>query len=484
MNMPALNMKRFLAPASLKFQLLSRTLIILACLLLGIGVLQHIVMQHYMVQNKVKTVQSQIMSVPLHIWGRVNGLEPPLLIFPDSSVAFISPDGTFRVLSNGLEAVPLPPLPSGTYAQALRTAGSREPVYQIMNISGEKLLTVLQPVRLRGNQQGLVQVTASMEEIQAGLARQLTIFLLLSLIVVIFGCIAFIPLLGRTLAPLSQVMAAVEKINTQNLNERLPEKHSQMEIKRLSKAFNAMLERLEASFKAETEAKEQMRRFVADASHELRTPLTSIHGFLEVLLRGAKNNPQQLDEALNSMHSETSRLKKLVQDLLLLARLDRQPELQLAKTSLGQLIKEMEPQLRLLAGDRNLRLEIRSNDAAVMDADKFKQVVLNLFHNAVQHTDPVRGDITIAVQKSKNQLELLVCDNGPGIPVEHLPHIFQRFYRVDTSRTRKHGGSGLGLAITKSIVDLHKGSIHAFNLQPKGGAFSVRIPMVSGKTGD
>ncbi len=211
-----------------------------------------------------------------------------------------------------------------------------------------------------------------------------------------------------------------------------------------------------------------MRRFIADASHELRTPLTSIHGFLEVLLRGAANQPEQLDKALKSMHGESERLTKLVHDLLLLSKLDRTPHVELAEGFLDTVIRDMEPQLRILAGDRKLSLQLEPNMQCRFDTDKIKQVILNLFHNAVQYTDPEKGHIQISLSGKNNGVQLTVWDNGPGISDASLPHVFDRFYRIDTSRTRKHGGAGLGLSIAKSIVDVHGGTINIPGFESDG----------------
>jgi two-component system OmpR family sensor kinase len=270
----------------------------------------------------------------------------------------------------------------------------------------------------------------------------------------------------------------VEQTDAGNLAERFPAHQGQSEIDRLAESFNRMLERLEASFEAEKEAKEQMRRFVADASHELRTPLTSIHGFLEVLLRGAMNHPDQLQMALKSMYGESERINKLVHDLLQLARLDRTPNIQLVEGELDSLIKEMEPQLRLLAGDRKVDLRLDLHTRCRFDEDKMKQVLLNLFHNAVQHTHPEKGHIEISAGPVSEGIQIAVKDNGMGIPQEHLQHLFDRFYRSDYSRTRKYGGSGLGLSITKSIVEVHGGTIRAETKEGEGSTFYVLLPAV------
>jgi len=262
------------------------------------------------------------------------------------------------------------------------------------------------------------------------------------------------------------------------LNERLPVRQGQLEIDRLSLSFNGMLERLEDSFEAEKEAKEQMRRFIADASHELRTPLTSIHGFLEILLRGAANHPDQLEKALKSMYGESERINKLVQDLFMLARLDRTPTFEMKEEGLDRMLHDMEPQLRLLAGNRAVDFSIQTGLGCVCNQDKIKQVVLNLFQNAIQHTDPEQGHIEVMLDEDEDarMVRLSVKDNGPGIPEEHLAHLFDRFYRIETSRARKYGGAGLGLSITKSIVDIHGGNIRVESRVGEGSVFIVSLP--------
>ncbi|GAA3322637.1 hypothetical protein GCM10020331_043300 [Ectobacillus funiculus] len=179
------------------------------------------------------------------------------------------------------------------------------------------------------------------------------------------------------------------------------------------------------------------------------------------------------------MHSESERLNKLVQNLLLLARLDRTPHLELLPGNLGELLGEMEPQLRILAGERQVDMEIKEQITCKYDSDQLKQIVLNLFHNAVQHTDSKEGHIHVVLTEEKNWIQLVVSDNGPGIGSEHLPHVFERFYRSDSSRTRKYGGAGLGLSITKAIVDAHGGTIHVTSEEGKGSRFYVRLPKES-----
>lgn len=489
---------------SLRFQLLSRSLLLMAGLLVIIGFFQYIFMQEFIYQNKVISVQNQVLAIHPDVWERLAGdyvnelpeiipdikageefgdkppgngrNKAPFFFLQDSTIAFYDLKGNFSVFSDSSADGVLPTkLDEKDYENATRSKPNLN--YKVMDqASGHEKLIVLQPIRSRDQLVGVVQVSINTKPLRDILTRQLLTFLLISFLALIGGMLAFIPVLRKTLVPLSKMVDTVEQIDAGNLAERLPVDQGQVEIDRLADSFNGMLERLETSFDAEKEAKEQMRRFVADASHELRTPLTSIHGFLEVLLRGAMNQPDKLHRSLTSMYTESERMKKLVQDLLLLAKLDRSPNIQLAEGELDEIIKGMAPQLRLLAGNRKVTLKLASHLKCCFDEDKMKQVILNLFHNAVQHTDPEKGDIQIALEKVSAGVELTVRDNGSGIPAEHLPKLFDRFYRSDSSRTRKYGGAGLGLAITKSLVEHHCGTIGVESLAEEGTVFYVWLP--------
>jgi two-component system OmpR family sensor kinase len=489
-------LKAFFAPNSLRTQLLSRSLLILAVVLVLIGLFQYVFMKEVIYRNKAAGMQSQIMSIYPTIrehLGTVqgNGSDRPLRFYmPDAELAFIDTQGNFTVLSSGPDGMEPPVLDAQEYLDALSIKPALEnnqelrPAsraamasnYKVIDTgSGEKLV-VLQPVFERGQATGVMQVSTLTGPLTELALRLLLTFLFLSLIALLFALLAFLPVLRRTLDPLSNMVDTAGQIDAGNLARRFPTDQGQVEIDRLAESFNGMLERLETSFEAEKETKEEMRRFISDASHELRTPLTSIRGFLEVLLRGAANQPDQLHKALNSMHSESVRLTKLVHDLLLLTKLDRTPHIELTEGRLDSVIRDMEPQLRILAGSRNLELDIEPDVICRFETDKMKQVILNLIHNAVQHTDPVKGQIKISLAARDDGVHLSVQDNGPGISDSHLPHVFDRFYRSDSSRTRKYGGAGLGLAITKSIVNAHGGAISVESREGEGCAFHILIP--------
>jgi len=495
--------RSFFSPNSLGIQLLSRTLLILAVLLMLIGLFQYVFMREVIYRNKAESIQSQIMSIPNVAWQQLGTsaensfIRPPFFFIPEASLAFIDAEGNYSVLSNGPGGINPPKLDTQEYLSILegrpgsgqgpgpKTEPKPKPElkpksrlnYKVINAGGTEQLVVLQPIYTGPEDAfGVIQASTLTGPLKELLIRQLFTFLFLSLVAMLFGLLGFLPILKRTLVPLFNMVDTAEQIDAGNLARRFPTRQGQMEIDRLAESFNGMLERLEASFEAERETKEQMRRFIADASHELRTPLTSIHGFLEVLLRGAANQPEQLHKSLKSMHSESERLTKLVHDLLLLSKLDRAPHIELTEGLLDTVIRDMEPQLRILAGNRRLSLRIEPNIKCKYDEDKMKQVILNLFHNAVQHTDPEKGHIQISLFEKNNGVQLSVQDNGPGISDSHLPHVFDRFFRSDSSRTRKYGGAGLGLSISKSIVNAHGGTISVESREGEGCTFHIRLP--------
>jgi len=477
----SIQFRSFFPPNSLRIQLLSRSLLILSVLLVLIGLFQYVFMRDVIFRNKAASLQSQIMSISPQVWQQIStssdnrSIGPPYFFIPEANLAFIDTQGNYSVLFNGPDHFSPPRLETQAYLAVLNTRPSLN--YQVTNGGEEEQLVVLQPIHASPEQVlGVVQISTRTAPLKELLIRQLLIFFFLSLMALLIALLTYLSILKRTLVPLSNMVDTAEHINAGNLDRRFPTQQGQTEIDRLAESFNGMLERLEGSFETERETKEQMRRFIADASHELRTPLTSIRGFLEVLLRGAANQPDQLDKSLKSMYSESLRLNKLVHELLLLSKLDRAPHIELRAGSLDTVIRAMEPQLRILAEKRKLTLLIEADMKCKYDTDQMKQVILNLFHNAVQHTDSEQGQIKLSLMKKDHGVQLSIQDNGPGISETHLPFVFDRFYRSDSSRTRKYGGAGLGLSITKSIIDVHGGTLSVVSQEGQGCTFDVWLP--------
>jgi heavy metal sensor kinase len=259
-------------------------------------------------------------------------------------------------------------------------------------------------------------------------------------------------------------------ITARRLSERIDLAGVDSELGELGAILNEMLGRLESSF-------EQQVRFTADASHELRTPLSVILAHIELAL-GRPRTAEEYREALATCDRAAGRMKALVEDLLTLARADAgQLDLEPVPVDLGSIAEECVDLLDALASRRGIRLDVSAGRAVVAgDADRLTQVATNLITNAILY-NRLGGRVVVTAAAEGNEAVLTVADTGAGIPEEDLPLLFQRFYRADPARSRKHGGSGLGLAICRSIVEAHGGRIAVTSRPGAGTTVTVRLPL-------
>jgi len=291
---------------------------------------------------------------------------------------------------------------------------------------------------------------------------------------VVLGALALAALIGwflasRAMRPVDRMTRTARAIgDSGDLTRRLEEPRERDELRRLASTFNDMLARLDQAVGAQ-------RRFLADASHELRSPLAAIRTNVEALLRGADADPTDREESLRAIARETDRMGRLVADLLALARADAGQPLVRKPIELDALLIEAYQQQRRLAEGVNLTLGELEQVEVMGDADRLKQLVLNLVDNALRYTPP-GGDVTLDVTREASWALLRVRDTGVGISAEHLPHIFERFYRVDPPRTRHSGGTGLGLAICKWVAEAHGGRIEVASTVDHGSVFTVFLP--------
>lgn len=247
------------------------------------------------------------------------------------------------------------------------------------------------------------------------------------------------------------------------------------EMRRLARTFNSMSEKIESLDQARNQ-------FVSNASHELKTPLATMKILIESLIYQPEMETGLRTEFLSDINREIDRLSSIVTDLLTLVRMDvKDVKLSRENMSLAELVKDTEHLLKPMAEKRHQTLVLSLQDECDMYADrtKLQQVVYNLMENAFKYTQE-GGQITVTLQKSGRDAVLKVKDNGPGIAAEHLPHIFDRFYRVDKARSREAGGTGLGLAIVHQLVMLHGGEIHVESEVGKGTTFTVELPLHQG----
>ncbi|MEA3549461.1 MULTISPECIES: sensor histidine kinase [Pseudarthrobacter] len=290
---------------------------------------------------------------------------------------------------------------------------------------------------------------------------------------------------SRSFRPLARVEKTAAAIAAGDLSRRVDVENPGTELGRLSRSLNAMLAHIETAFAARTASEARMRRFAADASHELRTPLVTIRGFSELYRHGALTTEEDVATAMGRIESEAKRMGSMVEDLLLLARLDEQRPLQQKPVDLQLLAHDAVVDTQ--ASDRSRAISLTGLDggpaaaAPVLgDEAKLRQVVGNLVGNALRYT-PEGSPIELAVgvrAREDGQLRSVieVRDHGPGISEEDASKVFERFYRADTSRTRETGGSGLGLAIVAAIVGSHGGSVRVENTDGGGATLVVSLP--------
>ncbi|WP_245628024.1 sensor histidine kinase [Actinomadura oligospora] len=306
-----------------------------------------------------------------------------------------------------------------------------------------------------------------------------------------------------SLRPLRTMEATAEAIARGELSRRVPDADPATEVGRLGASFNSMLGQIEAAFGAQARSEaaarrseeaarhseenalrseERMRRFVADASHELRTPLTAIRGFAEFYRQGAARTPSELDRLIGRIEETAARMGLLVEDLLLLARLDRQRPVERRPVDLLAVAAEAVQETRVVAPDRQVDLDVEGGVAyqVLGDEPRLRQVLGNLLTNAIVHT-PAGSAIEVRLSPGTlDRAPAAVCevvDHGPGLSPEHAERVFERFYRADKARSREDGGTGLGLAIVAALVAAHEGRVEVDAGTGTGATFRVILPL-------
>ena len=277
----------------------------------------------------------------------------------------------------------------------------------------------------------------------------------------------------KALAPVDSMANQTKRISAERLGDRLSIENSQDELGKLGTVFNDMLGRLQAAF-------DQLRRFTSDASHELRAPLTAIRSVGEVALQDQRS-PAEYRDVIGSMLEEVDRLTRLSERLLALSRADAgHVQLQREDIPLVRLAKEASSVVEVLAEEKQQQIDIEGDANLVVSVDRLilRQAIVNLLDNAIKYSPP-GSQILVRVQSGGDkQVFLDAVDQGPGIPSEHQPHVFDRFFRVDKARTREWGGAGLGLSITRWAVEVHGGDITLESEEGKGSMFRVSLPLV------
>ena len=345
-----------------------------------------------------------------------------------------------------------------------------QPIFQETNFNSLNLRVLSIPLVHNDKRVAVMQIAARLDTVATARSYMVTVMFVIWVYGVIMAGVASSFTVGRALLPLKSIVETAEHINrADDLSRRIPAQDAdEDEIGELIKTFNQTLERLESLFLSQ-------QRFLADVSHELRTPLTVIKGNVDLMRR-----MKQFDEeSLTSIDQEAGRLTRLVGGLLMLAQAESgKLPLNLKPVELDLLLAEVFQEMHVLAGGK-VHVHLSEIDQLMVngDRDRLKQVLINLVANAIQYTPP-NGDVFLSLSKVGDQARILCQDSGPGITAEDLPHIFERFYRAEKSRTRgKSTGFGLGLSIAKWIVEHHGGRIEVNSKEGQGTTFAIWLPL-------
>jgi two-component system heavy metal sensor histidine kinase CusS len=328
-----------------------------------------------------------------------------------------------------------------------------------------------------GAQEFVVVVLAPLDMVDGQLAQVRNVFFIAGPLTLLLSAVLAFWLAGKVLAPMSELRRSTDAITVEHLDQRLPILNPDDELGQLTNTINAMIGRLERSFA-------EIRRFTADASHELRTPLTALRAEVEISM--AKNlAPEETRQLLGGILEELVRMSRLTDQLLTLSRRDAGVEqMAVVPVALNTLITGVVDALRPLAESRQIRLHLEGEGVATIqihgDEGRLRQVFINLLDNALKYT-PSDGKVVVRIEKQGTTVTVVVEDTGIGIPPEHLPRVFDRFYRVDKARSREEGGTGLGLSIAESIVKAHGGTIKLESTIGKGTVCCVILPNGNGE---
>ena len=324
---------------------------------------------------------------------------------------------------------------------------------------------------------GSVAIAQSLSDVDRTLNRLQWLFFLIGFVIVGLIALASRTVIRVGLTPLSHVEATAAQIAAGDLSARLPDAKPTTEVGRLTTSLNTMLTRIEESFALRKASEDKLRRFVADASHELRTPLTAIRGFAELHRQGAVVGEEDTKQLLARIEGESIRMGSLVEDLLLLARLDQAREMDALPVDIAAVTRDAVASAQVAGPNHPISLKGDAGELYILgDKNRVHQVVANLLANARTHT-PAGTKIDVSIAQSEDGVRISVSDNGPGLSEEDQKRIFERFYRADSSRVRVDGeGSGLGLSIVDAVMQAHGGNVTVTSEVGNGATFTLFFP--------
>ncbi len=386
----------------------------------------------------------------------------------------------------------LPDLPHPT-AQEVAEHGTK--LFTVGSVRGDSLWRVLaSPTTLSDGTPGTLLIAQSLDGVRDTVDQLVGLLLIIgSVALILITGIGYL-IIRASMRPLREVEAAAATIAAGDLSHRVPDADRRTEVGHLTASLNTMLSAIETAFtdraaseQAARTSEGRMRRFIADASHELRTPLTTIRGFAELFRKGAASDGRDLDRLMRRIEEEAKRMGLLVDDLLLLARLDTERPIAQLPVDMLALAGDAVQDGRALAPDRTIRLEVTCVDPPPIvtgDEARLRQVLGNLMANALQHT-PAGTPVTVTVGTGTGAhsglpaVAVSVADAGPGISDDAASRVFERFYRTDTARNRRDGGTGLGLAIVAGLISSHRGHVDVTSRPGEGAIFRVELPLAA-----
>ena len=390
-------------------------------------------------------------------------------------VGVVGQDGRLRtVLTPGLVRDD-PPLPDLTASQVVAAAPGR-PFTVGSERSGTRYRVMATDVGPGPG--GALVVGLPLDDVDAAVERLTAVAVASTLAVLAVLALVTWWVIRLGVLPLKRMTSTATAVAAGDLSHRMPDAADGTEAAELGTALNTMLGRIQHAFDERSRSEDKLRRFVADASHELRTPVTTIRGYAELHRTGGLTDPDELAEAMRRTEQEAVRMGTLVDDLLLLARLDQGRPLERAPVDLAAIARDAVRDARAVDPERSVEAAVDGPVPVLGDDGRLRQVAANLVGNALVHTPPGTA-VTVRATRDGDRAVLEVTDAGPGLPPEVAAHAFERFYRGDPSRSRHRGGSGLGLAIVQATVEAHGGTVALRSAPGAGTTVRVELPWTS-----
>lgn len=475
----------------LRWRLALASFVLLALLLAALGMVVSFAAQRALLMNEATALQNQARVASKSLHGTLSVQNQQLVervASPTTAAAVIAPDGTVQatsdnVSSNGvpLDFTPPPVVPvSQSDIQRALNPSAGQPYYLLATDSaGNRELVVLVPISLTPGGPPVEVLVLNTPTRHVDRAVELIRIILAVGIAsaLLIAALLTLPLVSAALHPLVAMERASRRIAEGDLQLRLAVPPAEDEIGRLARSFNTMVARLDEAF-------QRQKQFVGDASHELRTPLTALGGGMEMLLLGAdQGDTEAARRLLRGMYGEVERMRRLVEDLLTLTRLDEgRANLRIGEVDAAAAVRDICDQAQRLSTGQEITCEIADDLPHVRaDSDRLRQIMLNLVDNALKYTSPP-GQVVLSATTGDSgaSIALAVRDHGGGIAPEALPHVFDRFYRADSARVRsgsRTSGSGLGLSIVKGLVEAQKGRVEIASELGVGTTITIYLPV-------